>query len=75
MQKQIILFETYKKVIDYFVKEGGIEELALSGGEPFLHPDLFKMVEYAKSFGIKVVIFTSGIKKTTPLKEEIKNVV
>lgn len=72
-KKQIISFDDFKRVIDYFVSEGGIEELSLSGGEPFLHPDLYKMVEYAKSFGIRTVIFTSGIKKSAPLdKQAIK---
>lgn len=69
-KKQIISFEDFKRVIDYFMSEGGVEELSLSGGEPFLHPDLFKMVSYAKSFGIRTVIFTSGIKKTLPLTNE-----
>ena len=69
-KKQIISFDNFKKVIDYFISEGGIEELSLSGGEPFLHPDLLKMVVYAKSFGTRTVIFTSGIKKSLPLTEE-----
>lgn len=58
---QIIEFDTFKKVIDHFMNNGGIEELSLSGGEPFLHPDILKMVQYAKSYGIKTVIFTSGV--------------
>ena len=58
---QIIRFEDFKRVIDYFMSNGGIEELSLSGGEPFLHPDIFKMVKYAKSLNIKTVIFTSGV--------------
>ena len=70
-KKQIISFADFKRVIDYFVSEGGIEELSLSGGEPFLHPDIFKMVEYAKSKGIRVVIFTSGIKRAKPPKQEV----
>ena len=69
-KKQIISLTDFKRVIDYFVKEGGIEELSLSGGEPFLHPDLFKMIEYSKSLGIKTVVFTSGIKKRIPLSQE-----
>ena len=69
-KKQIISFDDFKRVIDYFISEGGIEELSLSGGEPFLHPDLLRMVEYAKSFGIRTVIFTSGIKKSLPLSAE-----
>ena len=62
-KERIISFDDFKRVIDYFISEGGIEELSLSGGEPFLHPDFFKMVEYAKSFGIRTVIFSSGIKR------------
>ena len=58
---KIIKFDDFKRVIDYFISKGGIEELSLSGGEPFLHPDLLKMVDYAKSFGIGTVIFTSGV--------------
>ena len=69
-KKQIITYADFKRVIDYFISEGGIEELSLSGGEPFLHSDLFKMVEYAKSYGIKTVIFTSGIKRPLPLDEK-----
>lgn len=70
-KNKIISLEDFKKVIDYFMSEGGIEELSLSGGEPFLHPDLFEMVEYAKTYGIRTVIFTSGVKKREKLSEEI----
>ena len=73
-KKQIIEFEDFKHVIDYFISTGGIEELSISGGEPFLHPDILKMVEYSKSKGIKTVIFTSGVvEKIIP--EEYKNIV
>lgn len=58
---QIIKFGDFKRTIDYFMANGGIEELSLSGGEPFLHPELIKMVEYSKSLGIRTVIFTSGV--------------
>ena len=59
---KIISFEDFKRVIDYFMSQGGIGELSFSGGEPFLHPNLFEMVEYSKSLGIRTVIFTSGVK-------------
>ena len=72
-KKQIISFDDFKKVIDYFISEGGIEELSLSGGEPFLHPDLLKMIDYVKKYGIRTVIFTSGIKRPIPLDEEVKS--
>lgn len=66
-------FATFKKTIDYLVKIGGIEEVSLSGGEPFLHPDLFKMIAYLKSLNIRVVLFTSGIKLSQVTKEEINS--
>ena len=72
---QIIRFEDFKRVIDYFITTGGIEELSLSGGEPFLHPDIIKMVEYAKSQNIRVVIFTSGVVNGQELNEEHKNAI
>lgn len=37
----------------YFINHGGIEELSISGGEPFLHPDLFEMVKFCKNNGIR----------------------
>lgn len=70
-KQQIILLNDFKRVIDYFIREGGIGELSLSGGEPFFHPDLLKMVEYANSFEIRKVIFTSGVRKSIPLDEAV----
>ena len=69
-KNQKISFADYQRVIDHFQERGGIEELSLSGGEPFLHPELFSMVQYAKEKGIKTVIFTSGVRKGTPIPEE-----
>lgn len=71
-KQQIIKFTDFKKVIDYFDSKGGIKELSLSGGEPFLHPDLFEFVKYAKEKNIKVVIFTSGVVKKENLSENDK---
>ena len=70
-KKNIIKYEDFKRVIDYFLSSGGIGELSLSGGEPFLHPDLFRMVAYAKGKGIRTVIFTSGVKIREKLDEEV----
>ena len=70
--KTIISFEQFEKTIKYFVGNGGVQELSISGGEPFLHPDLMKMVEFCKSKGIRTVVFTSGIKKSNILTEETK---
>lgn len=74
-KSQIIKFEDFKRVIDYFMINGGIEELSLSGGEPFLHPDIIRMVEYAKSLNIRTVIFTSGVVNGQELNEGYKNTI
>ena len=72
---QIIKFEDFKRTIDYFISKGGIEELSLSGGEPFLHPELIKMVDYSKSLGIKTVIFTSGVTNNLGLSQAEKTTI
>ncbi len=59
----IINYENFVKVINHFMKIGGIQEISFSGGEPFLHPNLFDMIKYCKDLGIRVVLFTSGVKK------------
>lgn len=71
---QIIKFDDFKRTIDFFMTNGGIEELSLSGGEPFLHPEIIKMVSYSKSLGIRTVIFTSGVVNniTLDIKEREK---
>ena len=76
-KQTIITLEEFKKTVNYFINQGGIEEISISGGEPFLHPDLFEMVKFCKDNKIRTVIFTSGIKKASemPLEmiEYIKN--
>lgn len=67
---KMITIEWFKKTIDHFMQQGGIEEISLSGGEPFLHPDLLEMVTYCKEKGIRTVIFTSGIKYSSPMTQE-----
>lgn len=51
-------------MLDLFVKcEGEPEVLQLSGGEPTLHPELFEILNIAKSKGIKVVqLNTNGVR-------------
>lgn len=70
-KQTIITFEQFKKTVMHFIKQGGIEELSISGGEPFLHPDLFEMVKFSKDNGIRTAIFTSGIKKSEEMPLEM----
>ena len=68
---KIIALEQFKRTVMYFINQGGIEEISISGGEPFLHPDLFEMVKFCKENGIRTVVFTSGIKRTSEMSEEM----
>ena len=70
-KQTIITLEQFKKTVMYFIKQGGIEELSISGGEPFLHLDIFEMVKFSKKNGIRTVIFTSGIKRATAMPVEM----
>ena len=72
-KNNIITFEEYKKVVDYFIINGGIKELSISGGEPLLHPNIYEMIMYAKERNIKVVLFTSGVKIPNQLSTNDKN--
>lgn len=61
----------FKRVIDYLLSKSYIKELSISGGEPFIHNDLFEMIEYSKSKGIKTVLFTSGVKFSNIQKDTV----
>ncbi len=56
----IIKFDTFKKVLDEAV-ELGLKRLCISGGEPFLHPEIIPMVQYAKSKDLEVFVYSCGI--------------
>lgn len=69
---QVIDYDLFKKTIDYFMSIGGIEEISISGGEPFLHPQLFDMIRHCKMNHIRTVLFTSGIKIRNKLTDSDK---
>lgn len=69
-KEKYIDLNTFKKTIDFLFNKYGIREVSLSGGEPLLHQDLFKLIEYCKMKKIRVVLFTSGIKTNKPLNEQ-----
>lgn len=70
-KRQIIDIDLFKKTIDRFMVLGGIEEISISGGEPFLHPDLFEMVKYCKDKMIRTSIYTSGIINRNKIPNEV----
>lgn len=53
-------FEMYTRlVLDYHDLEG-VEKVILLGGEPTLHPDLKRMIEFNQLFGLKTTVYTNG---------------
>ena len=59
----IIELEKFKETVNYFINKSGIEEISISGGEPFLHPNLFEMIIYCKSKGITKETVAEVVKK------------
>lgn len=52
----------------------GIPALLFSGGEPLVRKDLFELVAYAKSLGIRPTLSTNGVLITEDIARRIKNV-
>ena len=47
------------KIIDSALRLG-VEQLDITGGEPLLHKDIFEIISYASSSGLKVTLSTNG---------------
>ena len=58
--KAILRLDTIKQIIDDIIYLGA-KRLCLSGGEPFLHPDIIEIVEYATQKGLILEVYSSGI--------------
>lgn len=61
--------ETFRMLIDEFDRIGGLK-IMISGGEPFLHPELKHMIDLMKDYDFRKVLITNG----TMLSEENCNV-
>jgi len=60
-------FEEVKGMFDMIVaREGHPDVVQISGGEPTIHPDFFKIVEYARTLPIRhLMVNTNGIRIAT----------
>ena len=74
-KKTIISLEQFKRTITHFINHGGIGEVSISGGEPFLHPELFEMIEFCKNNGLRTVVFTSGIKRLSEIPKDMAEII
>lgn len=66
----ILQFDTIKKVI-CGLHTLGVERICLSGGEPFLHPDLEKIVRNIDANKINVDIYTCGAIKNNGISTSL----
>lgn len=57
---EILEFDEIKSIIDDFCDLGG-KILEISGGEPLEHADITKIIRYAKTNGLEVRLYTSGL--------------
>ena len=53
----------------------GVFDLVLAGGEPFLHPDIFTIIDYFLSTGIQTAILTNGIALDHATRAKLSKVV
>lgn len=58
--KKEMSFEKIKEIIDY-MQFHGVGCLDISGGEPLLHPDLEKILDYGVQKGINLSLATNGL--------------
>lgn len=68
--KAILRLDTIKQIVDDVVFLGA-KRLCLSGGEPFLHPDIVETIEYATQKGLIVDVYSSGIVGEHDLEKSI----
>ena len=55
-----------KKIIDIIVDDAHVPSLSFTGGEPTLRPDLFELIKYGRSKGLRVNLITNGRKCSDP---------
>lgn len=62
--------EAVFRVIDDF-KKNNVYLLAISGGDPLMHPDIFEIIRYTRSAGILPLLGSSGMRINRECAQEI----
>lgn len=70
--KEYISFDFYKQIIDKFV-ELKVKNVIITGGEPFLHPEILPFIEYAKKRKLDISINTNGSLLTPEINQFLAN--
>lgn len=73
--QEILPYDIFSSVVGDAV-ELGVSVISISGGEPFLHPDIIDMVNLTNALGLTTYIYTSGVTfdsvgDRSPLNENI----
>lgn len=69
--EKILTIETWKRIIDQLV-DMKVFFVKITGGEPFLYPQLFELLHYLDSKQLNYIIYTNGLKIKNNI-EKIKN--
>lgn len=65
--------EDLKVEVDWMISNRNIQTMSVAGGEPLLYPDLSKLIKYASSKNLRVMIYTNGIGLDRDKLIELKN--
>ncbi len=61
-----------KQVIRIIKEDAGLPFLSFTGGEPLLRRDIFKLIRFARSVGLKVNLISNGTLITKGVAEKLK---
>jgi SynChlorMet cassette radical SAM/SPASM protein ScmF len=70
-QHPFLDFEVFKDVIQQG-KALGLSGVKLTGGEPFIHPDISEMIDYINSENLRLTIETNGVSLSEELVSKIR---
>ncbi|EMT38020.1 radical SAM additional 4Fe4S-binding SPASM domain-containing protein [Thermoanaerobacter thermohydrosulfuricus] len=65
---------SYKKQIVSTLKQLGVLEVVLCGGEPFIDKDILNVIEHAKSLDLRLIILTNGLLITEEIIVYLKKI-
>jgi SynChlorMet cassette radical SAM/SPASM protein ScmF len=68
---QCLDFDLYKQAIEQ-AQPIGLTSIKFTGGEPLLHPDFVRMVDYATKHGLRMWMETNGTLLTRELAQHLK---
>lgn len=59
-ESSILYMEKWKEIID-IVSENNVASISVTGGEPFLHPNIMNIIKHIKSKQIGISLLTNGL--------------